>query len=314
MIFAMLAGGFIGLVLGGELLIRGAVGIARRLGVSPLVIGITLVGFGTSAPELVTCIQAALVGAPGLALGNVVGSNTANILLILGLAAIVRPVHASPEAFRRDGSALVVASLLCLGVMMLGIFDRIAGAFFVLALAAYLIATYLHDRQNSNSNAETADETGQSFVLLGALVVGGLILTIAGARLLVEGAIDLAQALGVSETIIGLTIVAIGTSLPEVVTSVVAAWRGHSDVAFGNVVGSCIYNLLGILGITAMVKPIPVPIEIAHFDIWVMLAATAALVVATMTGWRVTRLEGMALLGGYIAYLGYLGMNATAWA
>ncbi len=310
MLFLMLAGGFVGLVLGGELLVRGAVAIARRLGVSPLVIGLTLVGFGTSAPELVTCIQAALAGSPGLAVGNVVGSNTANILLILGLAAVIRPVHATKKSFGRDGTVLVVASLVCLGAVLFGSIDRLAGAIFLIGLIAYIIAAYIHEhRLEQSGEAPSQDdipEADYSLPLAILILVGGLLITILGARLMVDGAIDLAMIMGVSETVIGLTVVAIGTSLPEVVTSVIAAVRGHSDVAFGNVVGSCIYNLLGILGTTALIVPLSVPVEIVRFDIWVMLGATAVLIVTTVTGWRVNRWEGGLLLALYAGYLGYL--------
>ncbi len=317
MTILMLVLGLVGLVIGGELLIRGAVAIARHLGVSPLMIGITLVGFGTSTPELVTCIQAALAGSPGLAVGNIVGSNTANILVILGLAAVVRPVRASRAAFKRDGSALMVATLLVLALTLYGAIDRLAGAVLCIGLVVYLVLAYVQEQKSHDATAEgsspdpATSATARSLTIAIACLIGGLLLTVVGARFLVDGAIELALELGVSDTIIGLTLVAIGTSLPELITSVMAAWRGQSDVAFGNVVGSCIYNLLGILGLTALVTPIAVPIEIAGFDIWVMLAATLALVVATVTGWRVTRLEGYLLLVGYAAYLGYLVMTAA---
>ena len=308
--------GLVCLVLGGELLVRGAVSLARHLRISPLMIGLTLVGFGTSTPELVTSVQAALSGSPGIAVGNVVGSNICNILLILGITALMRPVNATAAAFRRDGGVLVGASLLCLWAILSGDLGRLAGVAFVVLLIGYIVFTYFAERQGGSASADLhVAEAGQARpgpvgVGLTLLVaVGGLVLTIAGARFLVEGAIDLASALGVSETLIGLTIVAVGTSLPELVTSIMAAIRGQSDVAFGNVVGSNIYNVLGILGVTAIVQPIPVPAEIARQDIWVMLAATAVLLLVTVTGWRITRREGGLMLVGYAAYLGLLVAN-----
>ena len=316
MTIVMMLAGLVGLVLGGELLVRGAVSIARMFQVSPLMIGLTLVGFGTSTPELVTSVQAALSGSPGIAVGNVVGSNICNILLILGMAAVMRPVSATAAAFRRDGGVLVAASLLCLWAILSGDLGRLAGGAFVAFLIGYIVFTYVTERQGHSPSAEMraagADlaRPGPSALPLAAgLAIGGLALTILGARFLVTGAIDLAGSLGISETVIGLTVVAIGTSLPELVTSIVAAARGQSDVAFGNVVGSNIYNLLGILGVTALVQPIPVPAEIARLDIWVMLAATVVLLVVTVTGWRITRREGGLMLGGYAAYLGYLVAN-----
>jgi cation:H+ antiporter len=305
--------GFVGLVAGGELLVRGAVTIARRLGVSPLMIGLTLVGFGTSMPELVTSVQAAMVGAPGIAVGNVVGSNICNVLLILGLAALLRPVTAAAGAFRRDGAVLVVASALCLWAILSGDLGRLVGAVFVLLLIGFVVLTYYAER-GATSGPHSAEADATVPVRAGPAVaipmfLGGIGLTVLGARFLVQGAVDLAQALGVSDAVIGLTVVAIGTSLPELVTSIVAAIRRQSDVAFGNVIGSNIFNILGILGITALVQPIEVPPEIARLDVWVMLAATAALVVVTVTEWRITRREGGLMLGGYAAYLGVLVAN-----
>jgi cation:H+ antiporter len=319
MIFLWIAGGLVGLVVGGELLVRGAVALAERLGVSPLMIGLTLVGFGTSTPELVTSLQAALAGSPGIAVGNVVGSNIANILLILGIAALLKPVATTAAAFRRDGTVLVIASLLGLWVVLAGSIGRGTGAVFVVLLLAYIVVTYLLERGDSSPSAQLHKAEAESVHVppsLGtaaalAMLAGGLVLTILGARYLVFGAVDLARDLGVSETVIGLTIVAVGTSMPELVTSVMAARRGQSDVAFGNIVGSNIYNILGILGVTALVTPLAVPPEIARVDIWVMLAATAALVAAAVTGWRINRLEGGLLLAAYCAYLGYLTASAT---
>ncbi|MBB4285507.1 calcium/sodium antiporter [Roseospira goensis] len=308
----LLIGGVVCLVVGGESLVRGAVAVARHMGVSPLLIGLTLVGFGTSTPELVTSLQAAAAGSPGVAVGNVIGSNIANILLILGVAALVRPVMASPAAFRRDGPMVVLAALAALAVVVIGEVGRAVGAALVAVLVVYVVATYLLERRAAAADAGAVMHAAEADAALappaglaGAIgyLVGGLALTVLGARLLVDGAIGLAADLGVSDTLVGLTLVAVGTSLPELVTSVIAALRGQSDVAFGNIIGSNIVNILGILGLTAVVVPIPIPPEVAAVDIWVMLAATGALLAAVVSGWRVTRLEGAVLLAGYAIYL-----------
>lgn len=308
-VLAQLGLGLLLLVLGGDGFVRGAVAIAQRLGMSPLLVGLTLVGFGTSTPELLTSVQAALAGSPGIAVGNVVGSNTANILLILGLAAIVHPLEASPAAFKRDGGVVLLATLACVAVSLWGEIDRLLGAVLVAGLAGYVLYTYRQETRAPDASAamHTAEATAvQPPHRLGVallLAIAGLLATLAGARLLVGGAISLATALQVPDTVIGLTVVAVGTSLPELVVSLAAAFRRQADVAFGNIVGSNIYNVLGILGITALVQPIAVPAAIAVLDIWVMLAATVVLLAFAVTGWRLDRLEGGLLLAGYAAYM-----------
>ena len=318
MLYLSLALGLVLLVLGGEALVRGAVALAGRLGVSPLLIGLTVVGFGTSTPELVTSLQAAFSGSPGIAVGNVVGSNTANILLILGAAALIAPLAVSPGAFRRDGIALVLVTLAAIGAVLTGNLSRPLGLALLFGLVAYLVMAYRSERGDAATDEGAIETVGDAnpgaspiglpVALLYAL--GGIAVTVLGAPLLVSGATELATRFGVSDAVIGLTIVAVGTSLPELVTSVVASLRRQGAVAFGNVVGSNIYNVLGILGATALVKPIPVPAEIASFDIWVMAAATLALVWAAVTGWRITRGEGAVLLVAYVAYAGWLAWGA----
>lgn len=317
MIFLELAAGLVLLVVGGDGLVRGAVAVARRLGVSPLLIGLTLVGFGTSTPELVASVQAALAGSPGIAIGNVVGSNTANILLILGIAALIFPLRTSRRTLMRDGAAVLLAALACLGVVLSGSAGRLAGLVLIALLAAYLVYTYRREKLTHDASARMHEAEAASIEpmprrlwLALALTLAGLALTVLGAHLLVDSGIDLARAAGVSETLVGLTIVAIGTSLPELVTSVMAAVRRQSDVAFGNVIGSNIYNIFGILGVTAVVRPIAVPREIASLDIWVMLAATLLLLVFAVSDWRLSRREGGILLAGYLAYTGYLVATA----
>ncbi|WP_099823831.1 calcium/sodium antiporter [Oceaniglobus indicus] len=298
--------GFAGLVLGGDLLVRGAVAFAQRVGVSPLVIGLTLVGFGTSVPELLTSVQAALAGAPGIALGNVVGSNICNILLILGVSAAMSPILIERGAFARDGSALALVTVLAVGVTLWGEIGRMTGAIFIGLLAAYVVLAL------RAPGPDVPDVDGDALSMRRALIhaVGGLVLTLIGAKLLVDGAIDLADALGVSEAVIGLTVVAVGTSLPELVTSVAAARRGRNDLAFGNIIGSNIFNVVGILGVTAVVTPLPVAPQIALFDIWIMLGATAILIALACWRGRIARGAGVGFLMLYGGYIGALAIMA----
>ena len=313
MIWIQLAIGLVLLLGGGEALVRGSVAVAVRSGLSPLVIGLTLVGFGTSAPELVACIQAALAGAPGIAVGNIVGSNIANILLILGIAAVIMPVVTTKQAFRRDGTVLIGASIVLMAAILGGHIGRLIGLAFLLLLAAYLGYTYETERKTPDARGQVyADEVSEvalpnlSLTVALLLAVGGIAAVVFGAELLVDAAIVVARDFGISEAVIGLTLVAVGTSLPELATAVVAAFRNHGDVAFGNIVGSNIFNALGITGATALVAPIAVPGEIMRLDVWVMMATAVLLVVFAVTGWRVSRREGAVCL---IAYAGYLAVQ-----
>lgn len=316
----MLIGGLVLLVAGGELLVRGAVRVATGLGVSPLVVGLTVVAFGTSAPELVTSVQAALAGAPGIAYGNIVGSSIANILLIGGLSALIVPFAVASEALKRDGVVMLAAIIAFAVVAALMPFDRVVGAIFVLALVTYVYLTFrmelapdatdhgaVFDKslalQESDSGLVPSLEIRRSLIVSSVILIAGLGLILVGGRLLVDGAVSLARDLGISETVIGLTIVAIGTSMPELVTSVIAGLKRQGDVAFGNIVGSNIYNVLGIGGATALMAPGPVPAELVRFDNLVMIGVSIALVVFAWSGLRINRWEGAALLAGYGGYL-----------
>lgn len=313
----LVAGGLVLLALGGELLVRGAVGMAARLGISPLLAGLTIVGFGTSMPELATSVQAALGGSPGIALGNVVGSNVANILLVLGVSALILPLTVNPVSFKRDSMALGGSALLATGAIMLGVIGMVPGIILVCALVGYIWWAYksesaadddeCHRHQAESEDRPVPPDTGP--VVLGAMVIAGLGAAVYGASLLVEGAVVLASAAGVSESVIGLTVVAIGTSLPELIACVIAVIRKHGDVALGNVVGSCIYNLCGILGLTAIIHPIAVPAEIAQIDIWMMLGVTALLIVQLRSGWRLSRIEGTLLVTLYCGYTALLALR-----
>jgi cation:H+ antiporter len=299
MLYLTLAFGFILLIAGGEMLVRGAVSVAQRFWVSPMLIGVTLVGFGTSTPELVTSLQAAFDGLPGIAVGNVVGSNIANILLILGVAALIVPIAVTRKSFQRDGIALMLATMLCLGVVLWGAMDRWLGAVLVAGLVGYLVFACLN-HEGEDGEAQGPSPSGWFGAVM--LAVAGIEMAIAGAWLAVGAAVDLAALWGVGETVIGLTVVAIGTSLPELVTSVVAAWRGQSAIAFGNVVGSNIYNILGIMGIMALLRPISVPPQIAVLDIWVMVVATLTMIGLIVMYQRIGRWAGATLLVAYAAY------------
>lgn len=313
----LVAGGLVLLALGGELLVRGAVGMAARLGISPLLAGLTIVGFGTSAPELATSVQAALAGSPGIAVGNVVGSNIANILLILGLSALILPLSVNPASFQRDSIALGGSALLATGAVLLGVIGPLVGIVLLACLVGYLWWAYKSEsaapcpegERHEHEAADVAVPPKTGPLVLGAMIVAGLAAAIFGAGWLVDGAVVLASAAGVSEAVIGLTVVAIGTSLPELIACIVAVLRKHEDVALGNVVGSNIYNLCGILGVTSIIQPIEVPAEIAAFDIWVMLGVTALLIVQLRSGWRLSRIEGALLVALYAGYSLLLAMR-----
>lgn len=305
--------GLVLLLVGGELLVRGAVASAKSLGASPLLIGLTLVGFGTSTPELVTSVTAALNGSPGIAVGNVVGSNIANVFFILGLSALIYPMAVNPKGFKRDAIMLSVSALACLGVVLHGRMDMLVGVVFLGILLAYIVFVYTQEKHMPDEAAAVAEHRAQdarkgpgNMALSVGMAVAGIAITIFGARFLVDGSIALAKGLGVSDTIIGLTIVAVGTSMPELVTSVMAALRKHADVAYGNIVGSNIFNVLFILGTTSIIQPIDMPHQIARFDIWVMLAATGLLVYFARTGTKLQCWEGWVFIAGYAAYTSYL--------
>jgi cation:H+ antiporter len=249
----------------------------------------------------------------------VVGSNIANILLILGVSALIAPIATTKKAFLRDGSALMAASLILVGVCVLGTLGRGIGMALVLLLVAYVWLSFWLDRRGTAAAADLHREQAEAVELrpsrLWVAVVWsltGLAALVGGAALLVEGALVIARSSGISETVIGLTVVAVGTSLPELATSVVAALRRQSDVAFGNIVGSNIFNILGILGVTALVSPMAIPDRIAAFDVWLMLGVTMAAVAFAVSGWRICRWEGAVLLAAYLAYTGALFWPSTS--
>lgn len=297
---------------GGEALIRGALAAAQRAGISPLLSGLVIVGFGTSMPELVVSLDAALTQRPNIAIGNVVGSNIANVLLILGLCATITPLAVQPMALRRDAVVMVCATLLFLVLSCNGTLGRIEAGCFLLGLLGYLAWAYrsesVQDSPPAQVHAAESEEISalprSRFMMFFALF-GGLALLLSGSRILIHGAVGVAEGFGVSEAVIGLTLVAVGTSLPELTISLMAALRRHADVAVGNILGSNIFNLLGILGFSALLAPLGMDARILSFDQWVMLAAALLLVWFLHTGRRLSRAEGVVLLLGYAAYLGY---------
>ena len=300
-----LAGGLLLLVAAASVLVRGAAALALRLGLTPLVVGLTVVAFGTSAPELVVSVQAALAGAGGIAVGNVVGSNIANVGLVLGVAVLLRPLAADPSLFRRDLPVLLVVTALAAALLADGQLGRVEGGVLAAGLVAYLVwSVRAARREQASVDLPVAEPSGPGWRDV-AFVVAGLVGLVVGADLFVGGATNLAEAFGVSNAVIGLTVVAIGTSLPELATTVVAALRGEGDLAVGNVVGSNLFNLLGILGIASLVRPLAAPgLQLA--DVAVMGGLAVALVAMLWTGRRLARAEGAALATVYVAYVGYL--------
>ncbi len=310
MTFLSIAAGFVLLFAGGEAVVRSAVALARRFGVSPLVIGLTIVGFGTSLPELLVSLNAALSGSPGIAVGNVIGSNMANMMLVLGVAAVICPIVVNAQVIRRDALFMVGVTMVFVLVGLGGSVEPLEGGLMVALLLGYVGTSLWHDMQSGNGAAElhrdTADElTGlpEQLWLMLVWAVGGFAAVLYGADLMVSGATALAESFHISDEVIGLTLVAIGTSLPELTVSIVAAYRGHSDVCIGNVLGSNIFNLLGILGITSLVTPVPFADKIVTFDLWVLLGVTVLLVPVMLTGRRISRLEATMLLTLYAAYV-----------
>lgn len=304
-----IAGGLVLLVLGGEGALRGAIGIAQKLNVSKAMIGLIVVGFGTSAPELTVTVQAALNQSPDLAIGNVVGSNIANILLILGVGGLICPMTTGPAVVRRDLTATVGAFFLLTGLSLYGVILMWHGFVMVALLIAYLVWSYRMDKKDATAAAmhelevDELDEAPSNPFLIALYTIGGLAGLIFGADLMVTGAIGIARDFGISEAIIGLTIVAIGTSLPELAATVIAAVRGHTDVAVANIMGSLLFNILSILGITALIAPLPFPADIAQIDIWVMLAAGLILVPMLRKDHHLCRKESALLLIGYVCYM-----------
>lgn len=309
------------LVVGGELLVRGSVRLAGLARVSPLLIGLTVVAFGTSAPELAVSIQASWSGEPDIALGNIVGSNIANILLVLGLSACIAPLVVSSQLVRFDVPLMILASVAMWALAWDGLLDRWNGVLLFGSLLIYLVWSIRASRREGELVQEQFAKQfqppprarGVDLLTSLALVIAGLGLLTLGSSWLVEGAVNIATWFGVSQLVIGLTIVAIGTSLPELVTSIIAVFHGERDLAVGNLVGSNLFNILCVAGLTAIVVPggIPVSAEAFRFDLPIMIAVAITCFPVFWTGHRIDRWEGALLFGYYMVYLGYQVLAAT---
>lgn len=299
MTYFLFALGLIGLFLGGEFLVRGASGIARRFHLSPLVIGLTIVGFGTSAPELLVSVQAALEGQPAIAIGNVLGSNIANILLILGVSATIGALMIPVKQIWRDLAFMLGATAAVWAMLLDGTVTRVEGVMLVAGLLTFLATAFFFGKAEPEDGLPPPPAMGRAVVE----TIGGLIVLVIGARLLVDSATTIARDFGISEAVIGLTIVAVGTSLPELATSVIAAMRKQTEIAVGNVVGSNVFNIFGILGITALISPIPADPRFASVDmLWVAATAVGLVLVAVLLR-GIPRLAGVGLLIAYGAYV-----------
>ena len=317
----LIAIGLVALVMGGELLVRGASRLAAAAGISPLVIGLTVVAFGTSAPELAVSVKASLAGQTDIAVGNVVGSNIFNVLFILGVSALISPLVVSSQLIRIDVPLMMAASVAMLLLGLDGNIGRFDGIGLFVGLICYTTWTVIKSRKESE---DVKREFGQEFAKMPkpapsqiglqiALIAGGLVSLTIGARWLVDGSVTIARLAGMSELLIGLTIVAAGTSLPEVATSILASIRGERDIAVGNVVGSSIFNILCVLGLSAAFVPGGVEVSgtALRLDIPVMIAVAVACLPIFFTGHLIARWEGGLFLAYYVAYMTYLILAAT---
>ncbi len=299
------------LVAGGDTLVRGAVGLAEKLNVPPLIIGLTIVAFGTSAPELFISVGAALKGAGGLAIGNVIGSNVANVLLVLGLPSLIRPTNCSEAGIGRNMMIMLGFTLVFMGMVWEGGLERYDGAILLALTVLFVINQFQNARKHrrkfaGSAEADYRDDVGEppkTTLVIAVLLIFGLIALPVGAELTVAGATMIAQSMGISDEVIGLTIVAVGTSLPELATSILAVWRKNASVALGNVVGSNILNIAAVMGVTALIVPVPIGDAIIYSEMWVMLGT--AVLLAILAHYRVTigRRMGLAMTVGYIIFV-----------
>jgi cation:H+ antiporter len=319
-LLVLFAGGIAALIAGANLLVRGASSLAAALGIPPLVIGLTVVAFGTSAPELAVSVQSAWSGQTDIALGNAVGSNIVNVLFILGLSALIVPLAVSHQVVRQEVPVMIAACVLLFLLALGGAITRGEGALLLALLIAYTVYLVLQARRQQSHASDYSREFGRSAARRGrqwllqlAYVASGLTLLVLGSGWLVDGAVQIAMWLGLSELIIGLTIVAAGTSLPEAAASLIAGLKGERDIAVGNVVGSCIFNILAVLGLSALVSSdgLDVAPALVHFDIPVMIAASVACLPVFFTDYRIARWEGALLFAYYMFYTAYLILSAT---
>jgi cation:H+ antiporter len=317
MTYLLIPVGFVLLFFGGDALVRGAVGLARNLGVSPMLIGATIVAYGTTAPELFVSLDAAFKDAPGIAIGNVVGSNICNFLLILGASALVWPISLErAESMYLTATILFGATVLLLLVAWDGNIERWQGGLMVGLLVLLTVYNFHVERRRpagkdifTEEAQEFADKAPRTVPKAAIVIATGLAGVVFGADFLVKGAVMLAQDAGIPQEVIGLTMVALGTSLPELATALIAAWRRHSDVALGTVFGANIYNILGIMGLVAAVTPVPIPSQMLRFDLWFLLLITLALGAWIRLSPRINRVSGAGFVALYVSYIfwQYLG-------
>lgn len=319
--YISLAGGLVILLVAGDVLVRGSVTVARSLGIPSLVIGLTIVAFGTSAPELVISLGSALNNASGIAVGNVVGSNIANVLLVMGCPALIATTMCTDKGVRKNAAFLLVVTVIFITMCAFGTLNRAMGAGLLVLLAVFLFDSYREMRRHQRrcrdyhngcatdldeaqiAELEEFDDAPGGLVVASVLVIAGLIGLPLGGHFAVEGAVGIARSWGVTETAIGLTVVALGTSLPELATTVMAAFRKESAVALGNVLGSNVFNIVAILGLTSVIVPLEVPAAIMKYDIWVMLATTILLFIFAFMRMKLRWPLGIALVAGYCLYI-----------
>ncbi len=313
--YVYIIAGFVLLLFGGDYLVKGASGLALKLDVSPMLVGITVVALGTSAPELVVSLSAALKGKPDIAVGNVVGSNIANVALILGFTALLFPIRIKRRTLRLDWIVLMAASILFIALGQNGLLNRWEGALSVGLMTAYISVSYVMERRSDDpqfgSDGVDTKEASRHIALLLFFIIAGSVALVFGAQWLVEGAEILARSFGVSDRVIAITLVSFGTSVPELAASIIAAFKGQKDLSLGNIIGSNLYNLLAVLGITSLVKPIHIAPEIVNVDMWWMLATSFAILPIGIIGMKIGRIGGILLFLAYVCYIALVLIPAS---
>lgn len=301
--YLLLIIGIILLVIGGDFLVKSAVGLATKFNISPLLIGVTIVSIGTSAPELIVSLQATIEGNPGIAIGNIIGSNIANIGLVLGLTVSIRPVFVNRKKYFTSWLAMLISSLMFFGFSMDGVIGQVEGLFFVAGLLAFISISISFIRDDLKRNDSSLSNINPFKILI--FFIGGATGLYFGSELLISNAVNIAKELGVSEFIIGVSIVALGTSLPELTTSLVASYRGQNSISIGNLLGSNVFNIFAVLGITSLVKPIPVDFFLLYVDLPIMIGFVFLVGMFMFIGKKMGRIEGIALIIAYLSYITY---------
>ena len=301
MVYLLLLVGVFLLLIGGDFLVKSAASLAKKLNISPFLIGVTVVSFGTSAPELIVSLKAAFNGSSGIAIGNVIGSNIANLALVLGITVLIRPIVLDPKKLRFSWFAMLVASLMFLGFSIDGILDRVDGLFLISGLILFLI---LSIRKRDDSFVEEELEKTLKTNLIPVYFIFGAAGIYYGSELLVDSAITIAKSFGISEFIIGVSVVALGTSLPELVTSIIAIIKGQSSISVGNLIGSNVFNIFAVLGITSAVNPLKADSFLIAIDLPIMLGVTLLTGLFLLVSKKLGRIEGLLLITIYIMYIG----------